>query len=48
VTVPGRWIAANVPYATYSRATTLTLPRAAGATTRVTLTPAPTKRRAAL
>lgn len=47
VTVPGRWIAASVPYATDSRATTLTLPRAAGATTRLTLTPAPTKRRAA-
>lgn len=46
VTVPGRWIA-NVPYVTDSRATTLTLPRANGATTRVTLTPAPTKRRAA-
>jgi chondroitin AC lyase len=47
VTVPGRWIATNVPYATDSRATTLTLPRAGGATARVTLTPAPTKRRAA-
>ena len=47
VTVPGRWIAANVPYVTDSRATTLTIARAAGATTRVTLTPAPTKRRAA-
>lgn len=47
VTVPGRWLAANVPYATGSRSTTLTIARAGGATTRVTLTPAPTKRRAA-
>ncbi|HYU23605.1 MAG TPA: polysaccharide lyase family 8 super-sandwich domain-containing protein, partial [Thermoanaerobaculia bacterium] len=47
VTVPGRWVTADVPCVTDSRATTLTLPRANGATTRVTLTPAATKRRAA-
>lgn len=47
VTVPGRWITTDVPYATDSRATTLTVPRNGGATTRVTLTPAPTRRRAA-
>ena len=47
LTVPGRWVTTDVPYVTDSHATTLTLPRANGATTRVTLTPAATKRRAA-
>jgi hypothetical protein len=47
LTVPGRWVTTDVSYVTDSRATTLTLPRANGATTRVTLTPAATKRRAA-
>jgi len=47
VVVPGRWTTTDVPSVTDSRATTLTIPRAGGATTRVTLTPAATKRRAA-
>jgi hypothetical protein len=46
VVVPGRWVTKDVPYVTDSRATTLTIARAGGATTRVNLTPAPTKRRA--
>jgi len=47
VTVPGRWMTSDVPYTLDARATTLAFPRAGGATTRVTLTPAPTRRRAA-
>lgn len=46
VTVPGRWVTNDVPYTSDARSTTLTIARAGGATTRVTLTPAPRRRAA--
>ena len=47
VTVPGRWLTTDVPATFDGHGTTLTLPRAGGATTRVTLSPPPPRRRAA-
>jgi len=46
VTVPGRWVTTDVPYTTDAFATTLTIARAGGATTRVSLTPVPRRRAA--